>query len=395
MPFIDAEVPNVSRREVEEPAGASAWSGETLRTESQWEDLREAWQELARQSQAFYLSYPWLRNWWDRYGQGNLNLGVVRRGQRVVALAPLRRRRLWRWGLPARAIENLFNAHACRSDFAVLEGAEEALGHLLDLLELEPWDVVRLREIPQESRLLEALPALCRRRGLSLRTREALFSPYIVVSGDWDSFLGGRGRRFRKQLRNKANRMRASGRQMEFGCLSTVSEIEAALPEVMEVALKSWSGERGSSIASPDNRGFYEGVIRGFAGSNQVRIWTLRLDGTLAAFEIHLQWERTVIPIKACYDPAFADLSPGSILEEHALKAIFGVGGYDVYDLLGSADPYKLQWTDRVRVHYEVFLFNRRPLSRLLEALEFGLRPRLGALKRRLQRRPEPQGEVA
>jgi CelD/BcsL family acetyltransferase involved in cellulose biosynthesis len=89
-----------------------------------------------------------------------------------------------------------------------------------------------------------------------------------------------------------------------------------------------------------------------------------------------------VAPLKGCYDPAFAELSVGSVLEAHALEAVFRGGEFDRYDLLGKDEFYKMRWTDLVERHVEVFVFNNRPLSRLLRVLEFALRPRLGAVKR-------------
>jgi len=157
----------------------------------------------------------------------------------------------------------------------------------------------------------------------------------------------------------------------------------------MEVAERSWSGERGSSIASPPNRGFYESVFRAFADRDQLRVWTLRSGARLAAFEIHVAWSRTVAPLKSCYHPAYSELSVGSVLDAHALEATYRSGEFDRYDLLGKAEFHKTRWTDLVEPHVEVFVFNTRPRSRLLRELEFTLRPRLGAVKRRLTRQLE------
>jgi len=357
---------------------------EVIADPERWAGVAAEWDALARERQAFYLAYPWLRSWWDHYGEGRLDLAMVQGGPRTAALAPFRRTRRTLWGLPVRMVENLFNPHTCRSDVALGGDSDGALERVLDHIDREPWDVVKLREIPEESTFLKRLPEACARRGWSFRKKHSLDSPYVVVEQSWEDYFASRSRTFRKKLRGKHRKLEATGLEARYACLSSPAEVAAVLPEVMALALESWSGERGSSIASPAHRGFYEPMIREMSARGLLRLWTLRLGGALAAFEVHLQWERQSVPLKACFHPRFAELSPGSLLEEHALEAIFRGGEADVYDLLGDAAFYKMRWTDRVRAHYEVFIFNRGSRSRLLEALEFRLRPHLGAVKRAL-----------
>jgi CelD/BcsL family acetyltransferase involved in cellulose biosynthesis len=359
-----------------------------------WDGLAMAWEDAALRARAFYLSHAFLRAWWDAFGTGRLEIGAVRSGDRLIALAPLVRRRRRLMGLPARTVENLFNAHLCRSEIALLERDEEALRMLLDSLQREPWDVLFLREVPERSRLLELLPAACRARGWELRTVHSLDSPYLLVEGGWDAYLSTRSKQFRKVLRAEGRRLERAG-SVSWECARGPEAIAAVMPDVMQVADRSWSGARGSAISSPKNAAFYERVVRDFASSDHVRVWTLRMAGRLAAFEIHVTWGRVVAPLKAAYDPDFAEQSVGWLLANHAMRTVFEGGEFDRLDLLGKAEPYKMRWTDQLERHVEVFVFNRRPASRLLRLLQFGLRPRLGALRRgarRVLRRTEEAG---
>jgi len=371
---------SASAADLPQPAGA-VLSYEPVRDPQSWDRLAAAWEEAAQRAGAFYLSHALLRAWWDSYGTGRLDLGCVRSGERLVALAPLCRRRRRLMGLSARSVENLFNAHLCRSEIALLEREDEALRLVLDALDREPWDVLLLREVPVQARLLELLPAACRARGWALHTRHSLDSPYVSIAGDWESFLAMRSKQFRKAVRQKRRRLVETG-SASFECARGPAAIDAVMPEVMQVAERSWTGERGSSIASPRNRAFYERAFREFTRSDNLRVWTLRMGGRLAAFEAHVIWGRMAAPLKVAYDPEFAELSVGSVLDAYAMEAAFGGGEFDRYDLLGKDEPYKMRWTDLVERHVEVFVFNRRPASRLFRLLEFGLRPRLGAVKR-------------
>jgi CelD/BcsL family acetyltransferase involved in cellulose biosynthesis len=356
-------------------------------TLADWEAIAEQWDDAACRMEAFYLTYSWLRAWWNTYGSGRPAPAVVWEGERIVALAPLRRRRRWIRGLPVRTVENMFNPHAARSDVGLSgAGDDRSLDLLFDGLDREPWDIAILREVPASSRLLTSVPGLCQRRGLRLRSWHSLRSPYVTIRGPWEDFISERSARFRKDLRNKRNRLSRSALEARYECLRKSEEVLAVLPEIMAVAERSWSGRRGSSVASPPHRSFYEGVVRRMASHDGVRIWTLRLGDRLAAFEIHLCCGRRTAAIKAAYDPEFTSLSPGSLLDAHVVEALFRSGEWDRYDLLGKDDPYKLRWTEEVEPHADLFIYNAGAVPRTLELLEFRLRPIVGRLKRRAER---------
>jgi len=361
---------------------------EVLRDAEAWDKHADAWDGAARAADAFYLGHAWLRAWWNAFGKGRLHLGILRQGDRVVGLAPWRRRAgLW-LGLPVRLVESLFNADAVGSDVYLEEPRRRSAELLLDGLADEPWDVLRLRCTPADSLSIAALRDAAAGRGLASYGRPRQHWPYITVGEDWETFLAGRSRNFRRTLRHKRNRLAGEISEARYDCLAGPPDIEAALPEVMQVALRSWSGREGSSIASPGARRFYEPALRALARAGALRLWTLRLEGRLAAFEVHVPWQRRVAELKGAYDHEFARLSPGSLLEAHALEALFRDGSCEHVDLLGDAEDYKLNWTEQLDPRVDVFVFNRSRRARLLALAEFRWRPALGALKRRLRRRP-------
>jgi CelD/BcsL family acetyltransferase involved in cellulose biosynthesis len=363
---------------------------ELLEDTAAWERLAGAWNDAACRAHAFYLTHAWLSCWWRAYGRGALSSVAVWDGERLVALAPFRRSRALWWGVPVRRVENLFNPHATRSDVLLDGRAAGALGLVLDTLDRRPWDVIVLREIPARSPLLAELPALAAGRGHRLRVRHSLDSPYLSIRQTWEDYLATRSRQFRGNLRRNLRKLRDTGREWKVECLAAADGIERALPEVMDLALRSWSGRQGSSIASAPHRSFYEPVIRALGALGSVRLWTLRIGGRLAAFDLYATSGRGLALLKTSYDPALAHLSPGAVLHAQVMEAVFRGGEFDRYDFLGKDDPYKRRWSREVERHVEVFVFNRSARGRLLEALEFRLRPRLGAVKRRLLRRPEP-----
>jgi CelD/BcsL family acetyltransferase involved in cellulose biosynthesis len=358
---------------------------ERLRDAVAWDAAAAEWDRVATAARAFYLAMPWIRAGWETWRTGDLDVATVWSGSRLVGLAPCsRRRRRW-WGLPARIVENVFNVHLCASD--VLLEDPRALDLVLDAWDAEAWDAATLRSIPASSRFLAGLPEAAGRRGWGVHTRPGLKGPSLAVDRSWEEFLATRSRNFREQLRRKARTLDAAGVRSEVDCVTAPGTLEGVLPELMQLALRSWKGARGSSLATQPQRSFYDRVLPALAARGALRLWTLRIGGRLAAFDMCVAWVRDVSLLKTSYDPEFAHLSPGFVLHAKAIESVFRSGEFDRYHFLGAAEPYKLQWTREPEPFVHVFVFNDRVHSRALEALEFGVRPRLGAAKRWILRR--------
>jgi hypothetical protein len=371
--------------EISEPRTRSApvaLSLARVRDTEAWDRLAPACDSLALEARAFYLSHAWLRSYWAAFGRGELDIRTAHRDGLLVAWIPWRRTRWVRWGLPLRQIENLFSPPVGRSDVAVGRQDSQVMDLVLEDSLRDSWELAVLLEIPAASPWLQCLIAACARVRLRVRTRPSLDSPFITIAGDWNSYLRHRPARHVKALRNRRNRLKAEGLAARFECVSRPEDVGHLMPEVYSLARRSWTGQRNRSIADEPQRTFFGAAIERFASAGKLRLWTLRFGDRLASFEIHVRWAGVETALKASFDPEFAPLSPGAVLDAHVIESLFDEGQVRRYDLLGKPEPYKLRWTDEVERHVEVFVFNGRPASRLIEALEFGLRPRLSRAKR-------------
>ena len=67
---------------------------------------------------------------------------------------------------------------------------------------------------------------------------------------------------------------------------------------------------------------------------------------------------------------------PGLVLRGHVMDALIAEGS-STFDLLGSAEPYKLHWTDRTVPHVRLRGFPPTPLGRMRHRYRHQLRPAL------------------
>jgi CelD/BcsL family acetyltransferase involved in cellulose biosynthesis len=92
--------------------------------------------------------------------------------------------------------------------------------------------------------------------------------------------------------------------------------------------------------------------------------------------------------MKASYDPAFSRYSPGHLLCEKILKFCFENGVVE-YDFLGPATEDKKRWTEQVRKHGWLYVYNDTFLSGVHRFLKFWITPRLKRLIKRTSNRQD------
>ena len=94
------------------------------------------------------------------------------------------------------------------------------------------------------------------------------------------------------------------------------------------------------------------------------------------AFAYCLAYEQRMYLLKPGFDPEFAAFSPGSLLFYLALQECHG-SSVILYDFLGYDDAWKRQWADEYVDHQTLFLYTKRPWTRIDHYTRFALLPRL------------------
>ena len=90
--------------------------------------------------------------------------------------------------------------------------------------------------------------------------------------------------------------------------------------------------------------GFFAALTRRATARGWLALWTLRLDGRLVAMEYQLRHDGRVNALRADFDPALREVSPGSALNFAIARALFERGGVHEYDMGPGLNDYKLRW---------------------------------------------------
>lgn len=378
--FTDPVVATGGRAAAEEAANA----GRTVEVVSDYDvllGLRPAWEKLLRQAGIGhpFVSHEWICTWWECFGAGNtLYVLLVWCAAELVAVAPLMLGEARMSGLRVRRLGALYNPHTPRFDFIIAPGHDDAYGVIWEYLRNHrtDWDVLELCQLPADSATLKRLETLARADGFGTGCWHAQGSPYLPVAGTWDTYWHGLRTKHRSNLRNRSKRLENLG-VTELQVVSDSVEVPGALEEGLRIEAAAWKGAAGTAIAVlPDVARFYRRLGERAAQRCELQLHFLAVNERRIAFGYTLCYQNRLYLLKTGYDPAYAPYSPVNLMCSLVLRSAFERGLAE-YDFLGTDEPWKLEWTDRVRGHRWLYVFGKRPRSVLLRNIKFRLVPML------------------
>jgi CelD/BcsL family acetyltransferase involved in cellulose biosynthesis len=355
-----------------------------LRLEAEWNDV------VARaQVPHPFLRHEWIRTWWDsfgpsarsaRSGQANreLHIIVVRDEGRIIAIAPLMRETAVAYGLPVRRLALLANDHTPRTDFVIADKPDEAYRAIWNVLfrDIDQWDVLQLTQLLRTSTTVATMSQFAAAEGLPIGTWKSSDSPYLELTGTWDSYWASLSSKFRSNVRNRLSRLKQIG-EPALEVLVDRSDIAAACDDAWRLEASGWKDQEGTSICSDAAvRRFYTLLADRAAACGWLRLVFLTVGGRRIAVSYGAVYDDRLFLFKTGYDREFHTCSPFKLLTYFAAQEGFARGLREI-DFLGDTEPWKQEWTPASRGHDWVFLFSNSRRARLLHSIKFQMAPEL------------------
>ena len=350
-----------------------------------FEALGPMWSAVAGESgqSSPFHSHDWFACCWraaapDRQPEAL----VVEDSAGPVGLVPLIRWKGDLHGVPARFVGLLDSPDTPLVDWLSVGPPEPVIEAVMkDFARRDDWDVLALSGLPATSSTLKALEGWLPGRFRWHQTR-VLHSPYLVVSGTWDEFWIAKSQRFKKTIRNVANRLVKAG-------AVTVEEHREVRPdgpffaELLDVSRRSWKASRQVAIATmPRMAEFFSDLTRLASARGWLRLWILRLDGRAVATEYQLEDGGRVHALRSEFDGSLPEeLSPGTHLNAEIVRALFGRAGVHEYDMGPGENEYKARWTSDAHETVTLRIYRPGAYGAALYALETRAVPALKRLR--------------
>ena len=354
---------------------------EEIGDDSKWELLRGPWEQFLKDSEICdpFLSYEWFDCCLHSFqNKKTLFVLLVKEDATILGIAPF-----WCFHdairhIPVTRIGFISCPDTPYVDFIVSDHRREevlqAIFNHLFVKRSQVWDVVTLRQWPSNSK--NSLPVRGCISQFSEKTTSdtASLTPFIELRGDWNSFLLSRSARFRKTRRNIANKI-AKLDQVEIQCVR-IDTNGKEIQEVVGITERSWKYQEGVAIASTEPmKAFFTELTKIASEKGWLLLWVLRINGTPVGMEYDLVGDRKVYALRADFDEAYSEFSPGTYLEAEILQRLFQDDQYDVYNTGPGVNSYKLHSTESFRENVVLNIFNDNLKSRMMFFLENNIIP--------------------
>lgn len=318
--------------------------------------LLVAWDAHARAygDRGLFLCTGWLQTWWSVFGTGGrLFLVVLHAGKELRGIFPC-------WLTPDGRLAGM--ANELYYDFLIVSPhRDETLRRFLDVVDRSGCTRA---DLPYFSRLEgtgDALLEAFRQRRQPFWSCEQAYGPKVNVStATWEEIEGAFHAKLRNNLK-KGRRRAVSEGTLSFEEVCDSKSLDAVLEEAFAVEGSGWKAAAGSAIIlNPTKIAWYKGISRWAAQHGALRVYLLRLNGRLVAFDLALESGRTLFALKTGFDQhVAARFSPGNLMRCEVLKSLWARHDLDTYDFLGETFPWKREWTSDTDVCRDLFVYPR------------------------------------
>jgi len=341
--------------------------------------LAPEWDALATRAGAPpYLRPGWVAAWWHAFGEGQLEVRALRRGERLAAVLPVAR--------VGDALRSTANIHTPASE--VLAEDEGAAAELVATLFADKAPRVSIESLERSGAGLRACQRAAEAMGYRYVVRPWQHSPYLDIDGDWDAYEAQRSRGLLADVRRSRRRLARLGTLHVEVCDGS-EDLEQHLAEAFAVEASGWKGLGRTAIrCHADTAAFYTDVARWAAARKLLRLYFLRLGRRSIAVYYALVERGTCHLLKGGYDAEFRRCSPGKVLMHEVIARAF-LERLARVDFHGDAEPYKLAWAGGVRDHLRFEAFSRAPIAQLAWATQAHARPAAARVLRTLGLRKE------
>jgi CelD/BcsL family acetyltransferase involved in cellulose biosynthesis len=311
-------------------------------TLAELEQRQAEWRGLAAYSAfpTIFTDPRWILPWWKHYGEGlepwSFALEDDSGSLRGLALLALQRSALSRRLTFAGGRWNGFDTTLCAVG-AEDETAAALIGALAG--RRDEWDVWRPARLPSASSLANDL--LTGERGLRAAAHDVRLQPYVELPAEIDVFESRFGGKRRTDFRRKWRRLQEAGAQMHV--VSDPAQASVAVAGLLELR-RARAAAMGQDQRGMDARfeSFLTDVVRALL-PDDVRLWTLELDGALLTAKLDLVQGRRQHGYIAAVSTEHLSLSPGHALERQAIHAMIQQGRSE-FELGPGRDDYKYEW---------------------------------------------------
>lgn len=341
-----------------------------------FQQLADTWNRVyATASRGPFSSFDWTRIWLRHFAPEHRVhvLEVLSKGK-TMGLAPFIERKGRLLGMPLQLWQSPSNEHSQRVEWPLASPSSELIESVWETLRDEPWEVLLMKDVMEESPENQGLMHLGLRDGFLVWQWPSLDSPWMPLGHDVPE--QALKTKFRANLRRRQKKLAQLG-PVELTRVEGGPTMPQFLEEGLRLEASGWKGQQGTAILSAkETAGFYQDLAQAAASEGILALYLLSSRARPIAFHFGLEHRRRYFLLKPGYDESLKEYSPGQLLMAEVLEDL-RARGVEEFEFLGPQMPWKQDWTDKIRPHCWTFVVRPTRKGRFLYSARFHWGPRL------------------
>lgn len=325
------------------------------------EDYIQAWEDLAVDAvepNPFYepwMLMPALAGLAKTSDVGVALVLTVEQGEPLLCgVFPLERRARYK-GLPVAAYSLWRHIYCALCTPLIRRGAaRECMDAFLDWVDSErDCSLMNFDLVSGEGPFHELLNDCLAARGRSVLVTERHGRAILRPQENSELYLRAALRRdHRKDCRRKTRRLGERG-NLEFDSLEFERDVDTWIEEFLNLEASGWKGREGSAFTCNENtRNYFVAIARAAFERDRLDMLALRLDGKPVAMKCNFSSMPGSFAFKIAFDEAYADYSPGFLLEIENVRWFHAQRRFEWMDSCAAPGHPMIDrlWFDRVEI---------------------------------------------
>lgn len=360
-----------------------------IEKETDFTKLRQPWTELLLSSGcSIFQSWEWTFSWWKHFQRSKrLAVLVFSDKDELVGIAPLFVSSYY-LGLPIKKAAFLGTGPSDYGDFLVQPEKRKdffsALGK--HLVRKFSWDAADFQQISGDFGCLKVLVE-------SLKNQPELESSYIQqeksvqlpLPGSYDELLSRLTKKFAWNVGYYNRRLRRDY-QFEIKKVTARDDVDYWMKTFFRLHQKRWLDKKVPTVLfSPKFQAFHTDVARLFSAKDWLRLYFLRLDGTVVASLYGFRLGDRFYNYLGGFDPDWGRMSVSTVLTSKVIEECINEK-MAFFDFLRGEEEYKFKWGGRSIDHYRLLVVPKGKKGDLIKRIIEKEQKVISSAKQKLQR---------
>lgn len=181
----------------------------------------------------------------------------------------------------------------------------------------QPWEVLDLENLPENSPTLPVLKFEAEKRGWSFTKKQTYHAPSIPLPGDFEMYLSGIDKKQRHEIRRKMRRAVENGNYVRWYIVSDGSTLEAEVDSFL--VMMAQEPDKEKFLTEAMRQQIHLSCQAAFE-NGWLQLAFLEVDGQKAAGYLNFDYLNRIWVYNSGIERRYLELSPGWVLLGHLLQ---------------------------------------------------------------------------